>query len=228
MLLEIELRGKISKDGPISLSVLRRALAGQTFSRLSINLTSVGGDPAEAAECYSMIRALPVPVCCTAADDCSSAALLIFLGAGYRRCKENTTVLLHQVSEQRDTLPERVTADVLRHRLESLDATDRRMLDVISDRTGYSRDFFARDILTESPMSDVDMISTGLVHQIENLTPAPNPAWAAVADNWRKVSTVSFPKYMFSPSYIESARVAALFPELIAAGPRYSHSTCSN
>jgi hypothetical protein len=65
-------------------------------------------------------------------------------------------------------------------------AIDRRSVDLFTDRTGFDRDWFEREIASEDALSDADAIQTGIVHEFGGLMPVCYPAWPDAAQRLAK------------------------------------------
>jgi hypothetical protein len=83
------------------------------------------------------------------------------------------------------SLPERLTAPILQGHADEL-AIDRRSVDLFTDRTGFDRDWFEREIASEDALSDADAIQTGIVHEFGGLMPVCYPAWPDAAQRLAK------------------------------------------
>lgn len=178
--LHISLLGEVGPEKPISLAAIQRRLAVATFRHLHVTVTSPGGDSDEGLRIYEFLRALPQPVSVIAVGHCYSAALDILAAGSYRIATADCVLLLHQTSRARDSLPARITAEILNRAATDLARTDARVVDLLHARTGFSRDFFAAEIMTEEPLSVSGALDCGLLHEVEGMTQRVDPNWPDV------------------------------------------------
>jgi len=214
MVLELKLNGEVGEDKPISLGSVRNKLAAESFTAIHIEIRSQGGCAAEAFAIYNLLRAQPVPVAATAIGECHSGGLIIFMAASLRKAKAGAEFLLHPVSQSRDTVPERLTAQILQSHADALAKIDGRTVDLFTDRTGHDRKWFEREIASEDALSAADAIQTGIVHEFDGLTAACNPAWPNTAQRLAKEARhVYLPRHMASQNYFDACRCATFFPK---------------
>jgi ATP-dependent protease ClpP protease subunit len=211
--LELVLTGSIGEDKPISLASVRKQLAARSFDAIHFEIRSHGGCVSQSFAIYNLLRALPVPIAATASGPVYSGGLIIYMAASLRKAKGAAEFLLHPTSKSRHVLPDSVTAHILQTHADDLAKTDRRVVDLFTDRTGFQRDWFEREIASEDPLSDADAIQAGFVHHFAGLTPACDPTWPDTAQRVMKESRNLFllPSYMTSQNYYEACRCAAFF-----------------
>ena len=138
VVLELTLKGAIGEDKAISLASVREQLAAQSFDAIHIEINSHGGCASTAFAVYNLLRALPVPIAATATGACHSGALLVFMSATLRKAKAAAEFIMHPASSDRDTLPERVTVQILQSQADILAKIDRRSADLFAARTGLT------------------------------------------------------------------------------------------
>ncbi|MGX1107841.1 MULTISPECIES: ATP-dependent Clp protease proteolytic subunit [Bradyrhizobium] len=177
--LQLDLIGQVGPDKPISLAGIQRRLATD-FCHLHIRIMSTGGNSDEGLRIYEYLRALPQPISVIARGQCYSAALDVLAAGSYRLATSDCVLLLHPTSRSRDSLPERVTSDSLNRAAMDLAKTDGRIVDLLHARTGFDRDFFATEILTEDPLSVAQALVCGLVHEVEGLSEQVDPNWPEI------------------------------------------------
>jgi ATP-dependent protease ClpP protease subunit len=210
--LELKLNGEVGEDKPISLSSVRNRLAAESFNAIHIEIRSQGGCAASAFSIYNLLRAQPVPVAATAIGECHSGGLIIFMAASLRKAKAGAEFLLHPVSQSRDTLPERLTAQILQSHADALAKIDRRTVELFTNRTGYDKEWFEREIASEDALSSADAIQTGIVHEFRTLTPPCDPTWPDTAHRIAKEArNVYLPRHMTSQNYFDACRCAVFF-----------------
>lgn len=176
--LQLELYGEVGPDKPISVEKIRRRLSVSTFDHLHIRISSTGGSSDEGLRLYEYLRALPQPISVIARGQCFSAALDILAAGSYRLATPDTVLLLHQTSRSRDSLTdERLTASSLTRVAMDLAKTDERIIDLLHARTGFGRNFFATEILTEDPFPIAQALTCGLIHEIEGFSERVDPSW---------------------------------------------------
>ena len=70
-----------------------------------------------------------------------------------------------------------MTAQILLNQASTLATILCRIVDLLTDRTGFQREWFEREIATENALSDADAVQTGIVHEFAGLTPPCDPSW---------------------------------------------------
>jgi ATP-dependent protease ClpP protease subunit len=168
---QIVLHGEIGREKSVSLAIVTYRLAfarAQHAQRIHLMIDSIGGKVDEAFAIYTALRSYPGALSAVAHGFCCSAAVIVLLAADHRVLKRGTKVLLHGARRMN-------AADCRRH-VESVEATNARMLDLFAMRTGSPRDLFATEILTEEDLAEEAALAWGLVHEIEEREwPRPMP-----------------------------------------------------
>lgn len=214
--LQLDLTGQVGPDKPISLAAVRRRIETAEFLHLHIRLRSSGGNSDEGLRLYEYLRALPQPISVIAVGQCFSAALDILAAGSYRLATADCVILLHQTSRTRDSLPERVTSESLNRAAADLAKTDARIVDLLHARTGFDRDFFATEILTEESLPIAQALVCGLIHEVEGLSERPDP-------NWREIIKSLPPGLLIAPRL----RTANYFAACATAASLYQRSSAS-
>jgi ATP-dependent protease ClpP protease subunit len=112
-------------------------------------LTSGGGDPLAAMACYDCLRAHAAPVTIHVPLRCSSAAVLLLLGADSRTASRDAKFLLH-TAEYAIARSGRNSAALLRDNAEALDLIDQDMAAIIGLRTRYPHWRLRADMAAET------------------------------------------------------------------------------
>ncbi|MHC2619437.1 ATP-dependent protease ClpP protease subunit [Bradyrhizobium huanghuaihaiense] len=176
--LQLDLIGQVGPDKPISLAGVRRRIETAEFLHLHIRLRSPGGNSDEGLRLYEYLRALPHPISVIAVGECLSAAVDVLAAGSYRLATADAVLLLHQTARSRESLPdERLTAGSLTRVALDLAKTDERVIDLLHARTGFEREFFATEILTEDSFPISQALTCGLIHEIEGLSERVDPNW---------------------------------------------------
>jgi len=217
-ILELPLIGEIGAGKAISLAAVGRALAAQTFDCVHLSIDSIGGDSAEAFAIYDAVRKLPVPVKATASKHCLSGGLIIFMAASLRSATSDTEFLIHPASIARDQLPERVTDRILRQQADYLAKIDSRIADLLAGRTGTAREWFLKEGETEEALSASDLVVSGIVHELQEVTGPCDPSWPDLAAGLLKDQRVYLPRYTRTANYFDACRTARFFPRPAGAG----------
>jgi ATP-dependent protease ClpP protease subunit len=216
MVLELSLKGPVGAGKSISASLIRGQLeaAARTYNAIHVTIVdSDGGDSSEAFEIMSLLRDQPLPVAATAKRHCYSGALLIFMAAGLRKATAHAEFLIHPTSQNREALPERVTAEVLLKQADVIGKIDERVIDLFANRTGYDRDFFEREKATEEILDTAMAIESGILHELEDSTPRCDPAWPENMSRIEKETGCIFPRWAKTPAYFEACRIATYFDQ---------------
>ena len=204
----LRLNGEIGSDKSISLQRAREVLLGAgSFNHLHVQLTSTGGNVAEALSIYELLRAQPCTVSVEAIGQCQSAAMIILMAGSLRLARRDTVLLNHPTSNSRDTLPDRITAKVLAERAASLAETDARIADLFASRTGFPAEWFLAEGSTEEYLSAADAIESGLLHEVDGLPCRVDPAWVRKAKILPQ--GIHFPAYLLTQNYIAACECAA-------------------
>ena len=144
--LQLSLSGEVGPAELISLAKVQQKLAGVDFAHLHIDLNSTGGDSREGFAIYDHLRSLPVPLSVRVTGQCFSAGLDVLMAGSYRFATAQALFLVHPTSRANSDLPDRVTTHSLADAAAELARTDARVVDLLSNRTGTSRDFFEKEI----------------------------------------------------------------------------------
>jgi ATP-dependent protease ClpP protease subunit len=203
--------GAIGHNEPISLAAVRWQLDRVDLrAGLRFDINSSGGMIDEALKIYTHLRALPVPVSGRAVGCCESAAVLVLLAAGHRVAKEDARILVHACRITREDLPPSTsfTARDLGRRADDLQRRDSEIADLMAARTGHYRHFFEDQMQHEESLSHYQWLESGLVHEIEGLTPRCGMEWAAEI---RALSAARWtvPKYFLTDNYFEACRTVS-------------------
>ena len=177
-ILRLDLVGEIGPDRPISHKAIQRRLqTTPQFSRIAISINSGGGSVDEALKIYEFLRALPLPISARAESECCSAAMTVFLAAAHRIAVPKTSFLLHGTRRGFSDSERKYTAQDLRREADDLSAIDDRLIDLLAARTGSKREWFADQFLNEDDLSEIDLLNSGLVHEIEGRRSPCGPSW---------------------------------------------------
>lgn len=208
--LVIEMTGEIGPSNPINVAEMRRQMARkQAYRHIHLLLSSTGGSVNEAFAIFLALRSQPVPVSARAAGVCQSAAMIVYMAADFRSATDGTEFLNHPTNSNRDILPEKITAQILIDRAESLKRTDIKVAQLLADRTGGHLEWFLTEGATEEPLSLSDSIEAGIVHEIEGVTESPNPAWIDCSTQLAKVRDLYIPRRLLTQNYLSACRCAA-------------------
>ncbi|MCK1517277.1 ATP-dependent Clp protease proteolytic subunit [Bradyrhizobium sp. 190] len=206
----LELSGAIGEDQPISLARVRNTLAVHDFSHLHLKINSSGGDVREGQRIYEYLRSQPVPVSSEAVEKCLSMAMVLLAVGDFRLVSGEVTLLNHPVHRPRETLPQAVTAPILRALADRLDEIDDRIAHVFAARTGYPVEWFISEAKTEDHLSIADAIQSGLLHEVTGLTQRVHPSWPDVVKALPR--DVYLPRHLRSANYYCACRcVASLY-----------------
>ena len=207
----IWLRGEIGANKSISLENVRRdvsALNNPAHIRMAI--CSSGGNISEARKIYNFLRALPMPVSAQAVEYVVSAGVFVFLAASYRKMIANVELLIH--ATRQDVKENNLTARDFRRRAEDLEKNDRETVDFLSARTGCSPGFFEEQMEHENSLSPFEALDSGIVHEIEGLTPRCSLAWAAQAKEVAAAGMI-VPSHFLTANYFAACATASLLTE---------------
>jgi ATP-dependent protease ClpP protease subunit len=208
----ISIVGEIGPDKPASLATVKDHLAcasAQRAERIHLHVDSGGGNIHEALAIFSALRAYPGTITASAHGECSSAATIIFLAGDFRAMAADTRMLIHGARVGRGDLAESYfTACTFRDHAQRLETLDGHMLDILSMRSGYHREAFATELLTETQLSAEVALSMGLVHEIESREPHCNPDWPNLVRN--AAERPSVPAQYLTASYLHACRAAPL------------------
>ena len=207
------LSGEIGEKGPISLAAVKRRLLLQPDTPTTIVINSRGGNTNEAFKIYDHLRALPTPMATVARQNCSSAALIIFMAADFRLAVPGTEFLLHESHMAADDLPRRLNARVLQQYADNMKSVDRQVLDLVEARTGFNRCKFEEEMNDESPMLESFAIESGLVHEWPGLNRC-DPTWS---NHVREIQSAKMilPRWLTTPNYLAACRASAHFPPVV-------------
>jgi ATP-dependent protease ClpP protease subunit len=126
------------------------AIRGQPDAPVLLTITSAGGCPVAAMACYNLLRAHAAPVTIHVPERCSSAAVLLLLGADSRTASRNAKFLLH-TAEYVIARVGRNTAALLRDNAQALDVIDQEMAAIIGLRAArYAHWQLAADLAAET------------------------------------------------------------------------------
>jgi ATP-dependent protease ClpP protease subunit len=206
----ISILGEIGPDKRASLATVKKHLAcasAQRAERIHLHVNSGGGNIHEALAIFSAVRSFPGGVTAFADRDCSSAALLIFLAADHRVATADTKILIHGARVGRGDLAESYfTACTFSDHAQRLETLDAHMLDILTMRSGYHREAFAAELLTETQLSAEVALGWGLVHEVEGREPRCDPGWPDVVAEAGGQLPVP-PQYLTS-NYLAACRAA--------------------
>src|SRR3954466_8645097 len=161
----IPLIGSIGDVGASLANVLDRlSLARQQQAqRIRLTINSEGGKVDQALSIFAALRTYPGTITAIAQGSCCSAAMVVFLAADRRVIRPGTHMLIHRVGIDKEDIPEqRLNAEAFRRHAGSLEETDARILDLLVARTGYSREAFANEILTEDSLPEEMALAWGI------------------------------------------------------------------
>jgi ATP-dependent protease ClpP protease subunit len=216
-LLQLSLSGKVGPDESISLARVKQKLSVVDFNHLHINLESSGGDSDEGFRLYDHLRGLPAPISVRVVGQCFSAGLDILMAGSYRFAAAQALFLIHPTSRTRDGLPDRVTAHSLASASADLARTDVRVVDLLSNRTGTSREFFEQEIRNEEPITADVAFSCGLIHEITDLTFKVDPRWPALIRT-QHFTNILINRRFFAPSFLGACTTAGTLYDLAPLG----------
>jgi len=203
----LDLRGAIGEGEAICLRSVTERLSGRSFEHLHIRITSTGGDVREGFRLYSYLRSFPVPVSAEAVTQCLSMAMVLLMAGDFRFALADTEFLNHPTNSARETLPQFITASILRDRAAKFDETDEQIANLFAARTGHHVEWFRDDAKTEESLGHADAILSGLLHEVVGLPQRINPAWAGVVKALPQGTYL--PQYLRSANYLAACRAAA-------------------
>lgn len=216
MLLTMRLSGSIGDGEAINVAAVRQQIAvAPCFDRVLVEIETNGGSSQVAFEVYDLLRSLPCPVATVTRRQCFSGGLLIFLAGGLRCAAPNAELLLHQARLSRECLPEQVPTKQFHIYADSLARTDRRIIDLLADRTGYDRKAFETDQQNEDKMPIALALHAGVVHHVLGSRSACNSDWPATAKALAAERGLAIPDYLRTPNFLSACATSAEFPDLI-------------
>ena len=145
--------------------VERRLAAAPNAQEISLVIDCRGGTLGAAERIHNLVRRHGAKVTSRALSLCASAATVVLLAGDVRECKSDTEFLLHEVSIE--PAGARWTADHHTQTAARLRASNTRMANFYSERTGYWASKFLAEMRNEAPMTaERARDEFGLVHRI--------------------------------------------------------------
>jgi ATP-dependent protease ClpP protease subunit len=213
----LNISGTIGRPGARAADV-RRTLATAPFANTILaHFDTAGGSVAEAFEMAAAIMEHPAErKKAVILGQCLSAGVVPLLAFDLRVANPKAEILLHKcevIPASQDR--RRWTAEALADAATVAETSDREILDLLASRTGYDREFFARDLATETPMRLDDALKAGLIHEISGVTPSCDKNWPAAAAALRASGAImGLPSYMMTPNFATACSSA-----ISVAGP---------
>jgi ATP-dependent protease ClpP protease subunit len=127
-------------------------------------ITSAGGSPQSACRAYDACRRHPAPITCEVASQCSSAAILVLLGADHRLAQAQARFTLHNCAFEIPRLG-RHSAALLRDNAAELDDLDSAMFMIIAVRSRYEHWQLRRDMAAETVLDAQSAWLRGILTQ---------------------------------------------------------------
>lgn len=157
---------------------IMKALCEQQAEKITVMLSSEGGDLNSGFSAYNFLRGLPVPVKIVNVGTVESIAVLIYLAADERVSLESSRFLLHQFNW---TYPyPRVDYSRLNENSDSLCFDFKRYANIFNDRTNNGNGFIdiskclnGQSVVIDAPTAVTDGISTEVI-PVSGSIPAPS------------------------------------------------------
>ena len=139
---------------------------------------------------------------------CLSAAVIPLLAFDLRVANRNAEIMIHRTEVAPTRGETRWTAAELAGAAKIAETADGEILDFISSRTGFEREFFAREMETEKSMRLVDALKGGLINEIAGVTRACSAEWPGRAKAFAAAAIIGLPSHMLSENYMAACRSA--------------------
>ena len=161
---EISFAGEISQFGPLSVPAVRAALAQLSDAeRITLRITSAGGNVDEAQRIYTLLRDQPKPITAIL-EQALSSALYVAMAAQEIVAVEGAQIMLHR---PRIPLCETLTAADLRMRADLLDQAQDAILDAFVRRTGQPREVVADMMARETWLTAERAVELGFADRMQ-------------------------------------------------------------
>jgi ATP-dependent protease ClpP protease subunit len=205
----VRLKGEIRKGSLFSHDVVRAKLAENSgFDHLHLEISSPGGSCDESLKLFNLFRNQPVPVSGAAAGECVSGGLIVLMSAALRFANSESKMLIHPTSVPRESLPVSLTANILSERAEMVADLDDRIVNLFSERTGHSREWFELEKGNEHLLDASDSIQTGVIHDFPGHAPSIDQDWPDKLRAIRAEGHLFPPGFMTTPNYLAACKCA--------------------
>ncbi|MEM7412928.1 MAG: ATP-dependent Clp protease proteolytic subunit [Myxococcota bacterium] len=132
-------------------------------------LNTPGGQVACGIGAYNMLRALPVKIITHNVGAVDSIGNVIFLAGDQRYCCSNAGFMFHGVGFDINGQNLRLERKLLGERLDALQADERKIASIISDRTEMTDDQVEESFLNQVTRDPDFAKSNGIVHEVRDL-----------------------------------------------------------
>jgi ATP-dependent protease ClpP protease subunit len=209
--LALRICGEIGNYKGVRAADIRKQLASAPNANVILaHFNSVGGNVAEAFEIAAAIMEHPATKKKAIINgQCLSAAVVPLLAFDLRIANQNAEVMIHR-TEVVPTMrgDKRWTSADLADAAKTAALADDETLDFLASRTGFDREYFAREMKTESSMRLVDALKCGLIHEIAGVTGACSTDWPDRVKAFQGGAVVGLPSHMMTSNYIAACRAA--------------------
>lgn len=148
----------------------------QRFQKITLCLSSTGGDPDSALYAFNLLSALPVELCAHNVGAVQSAAVTVFLAAQKRYGSPGTTFFFHQTSFNHEG--RRLTEAYVTERVQFIKRHDDKTAQIIANKTGGTVESVNKWQNAEFTMDDKSALKEGFIEAICPLVIPPN-AWVS-------------------------------------------------
>jgi len=158
---------EINANTTESLIAIMSVLANQGQQEVHLLLTTPGGSVMHGLNLYNVLRGFPFVLVTHNAGSVNSIGNAVFLAGEKRYACPHSTFMFHGVGF--DGANQRFEEKILKERLGSLLADQKRIGDIISERTKIAEDQVA-GLFAEAQTKDAAYaISSGIVHEIRDI-----------------------------------------------------------
>lgn len=162
----------ISPQAGEALLAVMAQLAGKQVQEVYLMISTVGGSVITGMNLYNVLRGMPFKLITHNAGSVNSIGNVVFLAGEERYAGAHTTFMFHGVGFD-VTGQMRFEEKTLRERLDAINSDQRRMGDIITERTTLDRNA-VDELFLEAKTQDATYARTnGIIHEIREISIPP-------------------------------------------------------
>lgn len=168
----VSFSAEVNANTAESLIGLMANLANQRVREVYLMFSTPGGLVMHGMNLYNVLRAMPFKLIMHNVGNVDSIGNAVFLAGAERYACPHSTFMFHGVGFD-GVAGQRLEEKILRERLDSLLADQKRIAEVIVERTRITRDA-SQALFTEAQTKDAAYaVSTGIVHDVRDVKIPP-------------------------------------------------------
>jgi len=162
----IDIVGEVNKDMYRYVRTAIRYLLSRGSPEIRVLISSPGGLVDAGLDIYDELRLYPGRKTATVNDNAASMGALILQACDLRQCARHSHILIHHISTGNVTLDTLRSKKKLKNMVDSMEADQKRLYDILATRTGKSVKKISSACKKDEYMTAKEALGFGLIDEI--------------------------------------------------------------